>query len=397
MLSVDEALAALLSGATPVAETETIATLAATGRVLASDQFSTVDVPPLDNTSMDGYAVRAADCASGEARLAVTQRIPAGKIGAPLAPGTAARIFTGAPVPPGADAVVMQEMCTAEGDHVLVRHKPHPGEWIRRTGEDIRAGSRILARGARLTPQACGLAASVGLAVLPVHRRLRVAVFFTGNELVMPGERLPEGAIYNSNRFTITGLLQRLGCEVNDLGIVPDSLAATRDAFRRAAAASDLIVTSGGMSVGEEDHVKAAVEAEGRLEMWKIAVKPGKPLAFGRVGNAAFIGLPGNPVSLFVTAAVFVRPFVLRCQGVSEAEPLAYPMRADFDWTKPDARREFLRVKLNRAGGLELYPNQGSAVLTSAVWADGLVDNPERHPIARGDMVRFLPFSELLG
>jgi len=397
MLSVDEARAALLAGAAPVPETETVATLAAAGRVLAADQFSTVDVPPLDNTSMDGYAVRSADCASGEARLAVAQRIPAGRIGAPLAPGTAARIFTGAPVPPGADAVVMQEMCTAEGDHVVVRHRPHPGEWVRLAGEDIRAGSRILARCARLTPQACGLAASVGLAVLPVHRRLRVAVFFTGNELVMPGERLPEGAIYNSNRFTITGLLQRLGCEVNDLGIVPDSLVATREAFRRAAASSDLIVTSGGMSVGEEDHVKAAVEAEGRLDMWKIAVKPGKPLAFGHVGDAAFIGLPGNPVSLFVTAVVFVRPFVLRCQGASAVDPLAYPMRADFDWTKPDARREFLRVKLNDTGGLDLYPNQGSAVLTSAVWADGLLDNPERHPIARGDMVRFLPFSELLG
>jgi molybdopterin molybdotransferase len=397
MLSVDEALAALLAGATPVAETEAVATLAAAGRVLAADQFSTVNVPPLDNTSMDGYAVRAADCASGEARLAVTQRIAAGRIGTPLAPGTAARIFTGAPVPPGADAVVMQEMCTPEGDHVVVRHKPHPGEWIRRAGEDIRAGSRILARGTRLTPQACGLAASVGLASLPVHRRLRVAVFFTGNELVMPGERLPEGAIYNSNRFTITGLLQRLGCEVTDLGIVPDALDATREAFRRAAAASDLIVTSGGMSVGEEDHVKAAVEAEGRLEMWKIAVKPGKPLAFGHVGRAAFIGLPGNPVSLFVTAVVFVRPFILRTQGAAEVAPLAFPMRADFDWPKPDVRREFLRVKLNPAGGLELFPNQGSAVLTSAVWADGLVDNPERHPIARGDTVRFLPFSELLG
>ncbi|MCL4798171.1 MAG: molybdopterin molybdotransferase MoeA [Burkholderiales bacterium] len=397
MITVDEARAALLSGAVPVSDTETIPTLDATGRVLAADQFSAVDVPPLDNTSMDGYAVRAADCASGEARLAIAQRIAAGTLGAPLAPGTAARIFTGAPLPPGADAVVMQEMCGAEGDHVVVRHKPRSGEWIRRAGEDIRAGSRILARGVRLTPQACGLAASVGLAQLPVYRRLRVAVFFTGNELVMPGEPLPEGAIYNSNRFTITGILQRLGCEVSDLGIVPDSVAATREAFRRAAAASDLIVSSGGMSVGEEDHVRPAVEAEGRLEMWKIAVKPGKPLAFGRVGGAAFIGLPGNPVSLFVTALVFVRPFILRAQGVADVEPTAFPLRADFDWPKPDVRREFLRVKLNPDGGLDLYPNQGSAVLTSAVWADGLVDNPERHPIARGDTVRYLPFAALLG
>jgi molybdopterin molybdotransferase len=397
MITVDEALGALLAGAAPIGDTESVSTLEATDRVLAADQFSTVNVPPLDNTSMDGYAVRAVDCASGEARLRVAQRIPAGSIGQPLASGNAARIFTGAPIPPGADAVVIQEVCTVEGDTVVVRHKPKPGEWIRRAGEDIRAGSRILERGARLTPQACGLAASVGLATLPVCRRLRVAVFFTGNELVMPGEKLPEGAIYNSNRFTIRGLLQRLGCEVTDLGIVPDSLEATREAFRRAAASSDLIVTSGGMSVGEEDYVKAAVEAEGSIEMWRIAVKPGKPLAFGKVGRAAFIGLPGNPVSLFVTALVFVRPFILRCQGMSAIEPRAFPMRADFDWPKPDVRREFLRVKLNPAGGLELFPNQGSAVLTSAVFADGLVDNPERHPIARGDMVRYIPLAELLG
>jgi molybdopterin molybdotransferase len=397
MITVDEALGALLAGAAPIDETESVSTLEATGRVLGADQFSTVNVPPLDNTSMDGYAVRAADCASGEARLRVAQRIPAGSIGQPLAPGTAARIFTGAAIPPGADAVVIQEVCTVDGDTVLVRHRPKAGEWIRRAGEDIRAGSRILERGTKLTPQACGLAASVGLASLPVYRRLRVAVFFTGNELVMPGEKLPEGAIYNSNRFTIRGLLQRLGCVVNDLGIVPDSLEATREAFRRAAASSDLIVTSGGMSVGEEDYVKAAVEAEGSIEMWRIAVKPGKPLAFGKVGRAAFIGLPGNPVSLFVTAVVFVRPFILRRQGVSAIEPLALPMRADFDWPKPDVRREFLRVKLNAEGGLELFPNQGSAVLTSAVFADGLVDNPERHPIARGDMVRYIPLSELLG
>lgn len=397
MITVDEALRALLAGAVPIPDTESVSTLEATGRVVAADQFSTVNVPPLDNTSMDGYAVRAADCASGAARLRVAQRIPAGTIGQPLAPGTAARIFTGAPIPPGADAIVIQEVCTVEGEDVVVRHKPKQGEWIRKAGEDIRAQSRILERGARLTPQACGLAASVGLASLPVYRRLRVAVFFTGNELVMPGEKLPEGAIYNSNRFTIRGLLQRLGCEVNDLGIVPDSLEATRAAFRRAAAESDLIVTSGGMSVGEEDYVKSAVEAEGEIEMWRIAVKPGKPLAFGKVGGAAFIGLPGNPVSLFVTAVVFVRPFILRRQGVTEIEPLAFPVRADFDWPKPDVRREFLRVKLNREGGLELFPNQGSAVLTSAVFADGLVDNPERHPIARGDMVRYIPLSELLG
>ncbi len=401
MLSVDEALARLLAGARTVSEVETIPTLAATGRVVARAQTSTLNVPPLDNTSMDGYAVRAADCASGNARLRVAQRIPAGVVGMPLAPGTAARIFTGAPIPPGADAVVMQEACTVEGDHVVVKHRPHPGEWIRRAGEDIRSGATILEAGIRLRAQEIGLAASVGLARLPVYRKVRAALFSTGNELVMPGEPLPAGAIYNSSRFTLTGLLRMIGCDVEDLGIVPDTLAATREALRRAAATSDLIVTSGGVSVGDEDHVKPAADAEGRLDLWRIAMKPGRPLAFGAVrrpggGEASFIGLPGNPVSSFVTFVLFVRPFVLRCQGATRLEPRGYSIRADFDWPKPDARREFLRVKLNAAGGLDLFPNQSSGVLTSTVWGDGLVDNSPKQVIKRGDMVAFLPISELL-
>lgn len=401
MLSVDEALAFLLAGATPVADTEQVATLAASGRVLAEAQHSTFSVPSMDNTSMDGYAVYAADCVSGAARLPVSQRIAAGSVPQPLARGTAARIFTGAPIPPGADAVVMQEQCAQDGDAVVVKHRPEPGEWVRRVGEDIRAGSEILSRGMKLRPQDTGLAASVGIAALPVHRRLKVAVFFTGDELVMPGEPLPPGRIYNSNRFTLNGLLQLLGCELSDYGIVPDRLEATRAVLREAAAGNDLIVTSGGVSVGEEDHIKPAVEAEGKLSMWKIAVKPGKPLAFGEVNaggsrKAHFIGLPGNPVSSFVTFLVFVRPFVLRCQGVARVDPLSYPLRADFDWLKPDSRREFLRVKLNADGGLDLYKNQSSAVLSSAVWGDGFVDNPARQSIRRGDMVKFLPFSELL-
>ncbi len=400
MLSVDEALAFLLEGARPVAETETLATLAAAGRVLAQAQHSTISVPAVDNTSMDGYAVYSADCASGEARLPVTQRIPAGSVPRPLARGTAARIFTGAPIPPGADAVVMQESCAQEGDAVIVRHKPQAGEWVRRAGEDIRAGSEILAAGVKLRPQDTGLAASVGIAALPLYRRLKVAVFFTGDELVMPGEPLPPGRIYNSNRYTLNGLLQLFGCEVTDYGIVPDQLEATRAVLRQAAAANDLIVTSGGVSVGEEDHIKPAVEAEGKLSMWKIAVKPGRPLAFGEVNaldarKAHFIGLPGNPVSSFVTFLIFVRPFILRCQGVARVAPLGYPLRADFDWPKPDLRREFLRAKLNAAGGLDLYPNQSSAVLSSAVWGDGFIDNPAKQAIRRGDTVTFFPYSEL--
>jgi molybdopterin molybdotransferase len=347
--------------------------------------------------------VRAADCAGGAARLKVAQRIPAGHVGSFLEPGTAARIFTGALIPDGADAVVMQEQCELDGDVVTVRHAPQPGEWIRRAGEDVRAGSVILLAGTRLRSQELGLAASVGLARLPVRRRVRVAVFFTGDELAMPGEPLAPGAIYNSNRFTLRGLLENFGCEFTDYGIVPDSLQATRDTLRAAAAQHDLIITSGGVSVGEEDHIKPAVEREGRLNMWQIAVKPGKPLAFGEVrrgegveGSAFFMGLPGNPVSSFVTFLLFVRPFLLRLQGVSgDVSPRALPMRADFDWPKADRRNEFLRARINDQGGLELFPNQGSGVLTSTVWADGLIDNPPGQAIARGDTVRFIPLANL--
>jgi molybdopterin molybdotransferase len=404
MLSVREALDQLLAAARPVEGFETVPTLEANGRVLAQDQASTINVPSADNTQMDGYAVRAADCASGHATLTVSQRIPAGTVGHALEPGTAARIFTGALIPEGADAVVMQEQCEAAGDSVTIRHTPKAGDWIRRTGEDIVDGSVILPAGTRLRSQELGLAASVGLATLPVRRRLRVAVFFTGDELTMPGEapggKLAPGAIYNSNRFTLRGLLENFGCQITDFGIVPDSLQATRDTLRSAAREHDLIITSGGVSVGEEDHIRPAVEAEGRLNMWQIAVKPGKPLAFGEVrrdgGAAFFLGLPGNPVSSFITFLLFVRPFLLRLQGVTgSVEPRAYPMRADFNWPKADRRNEFLRARINAAGGLDLFPNQGSGVLTSTVWADGLVDNPPGQPVAAGDIVRFIPFAEL--
>jgi molybdopterin molybdotransferase len=411
MLTVREALDRLLAAARPTEAVEMVATLVANGRVLASAQRSALDVPPADNTQMDGYAVRAVDCASGDACLPVSQRIPAGQVGEPLRPGTAARIFTGALIPAGADAVVMQEACEARtganGDTVVIRHIPIAGDWIRRRGEDVRAGSVILEAGTRLRAQELGLAASVGLADLPVKPRLRVAVFFTGDELAMPGEALKPGAIYNSNRFTLRGLLENLGCEIGDFGIVPDTLDATRRALRDAACGHDLIITSGGVSVGEEDHVKPAVQAEGRLDMWQIAVKPGRPLAFGEIrraidgnagaGHAWFMGLPGNPVSSFVTFALFVRPFLLRLLGAQEVEHRAFAMRADFDWSKPDKRNEFLRCRINAEGGLDLFPNQGSGVLTSATWADGLVDNPPGHAIARGDTVGFIPFQALLG
>lgn len=398
----DEVRAALLAAAEPLADIEQVPTAEALGRVLARAQVSGLQVPPLDNSSMDGYAVCTADVADLGARLRVGQRIPAGSVGHTLERGTAARIFTGAPIPHGADAVVMQELCTVEGGDVLINHVPRVGEWIRRAGEDIALGATVLAAGVRLNPQMLGLAASVGCATLPVFRRLRVALFSTGDELVMPGEPLPPGAIYNSNRYVLRGLLEALGCQVCDLGIVPDSLEATRAALRAAAGSNDLIVTSGGVSMGEEDHIKPAVSAEGRLDSWLVAMKPGKPVAFGRVNDpaggpgAAFIGLPGNPVSSFVTFILLVRPFVLRAQGVVDCLPKAIPLTAAFDWPRPDRRREFLRARIADDGRVMLFPNQGPGVLTSTVWADGVIDNPPGQAIAAGDRVSFIPYSELL-
>src|SRR5207302_2815601 len=394
LLSVDDALRLLLSKARAVVDIEEVATLGATHRVLARAQRSTMHVPPMDNSAMDGYAVRVQDVRHGW--LKVAQRIQAGAIGGPLEPGTAARIFTGAPIPPGADAVVMQEHCEVRGNEVLIKKAPKEGDWIRLAGSDVRQGGEILPAGRRLLPQDTGLAASVGIKTLPVFRRIRLGLFFTGDELVMPGEPLAPGRIYNSNRFTLRGLAEGFRCDTRDYGIVPDSLQATRDVLRRAAAECDLIVTSGGVSVGDADFVKPAVEAEGRLLMWRIAMKPGRPLAFGRIGKAFFIGLPGNPVSSFVTFLIFVRPFLLRTQGLAQVEPKYLPARADFDWPEADPRREFLRVKWNVQGGLDLYPTQDSSVLTSTSWADGLVDNPANQPIRKGELVKFLPYSELV-
>ena len=409
LLSLDEAVARLIEAAAPFAlsATQEVSTISALGRVLAEDVRSTLDVPPADNTSMDGYALRCTDVPAAGVALPVSQRIPAGVVGAPLQPGTLARIFTGAQIPPGADAVVMQEQCAALDDgRVRVDTVPTSGQWIRRRGEDIESGSVVLGRGCLLTPHALGLAASVGRAALTVVRRPCVALFSTGDELAMPGETLKPGAIYNSNRFTLSGLLQASGCEVRDLGIVPDRLDATRAALREAAEGCELILTSGGVSVGEEDHIKPAMHEEGRLDLWQVAIKPGKPLAFGAVrrpsgGQALYIGLPGNPVSSFVTFLLAVAPVLRVLQGRepggATAPHAGLPVRADFDWPRPDRRREFLRVRLNGEGGLELYPNQSSGVLTSTVWADGLVDVPAGAPVRRGDVVRYLPLQGLLG
>ena len=403
MLSLDEAVERLLARvSTPAAgEAETVSTFEARGRVLAVDVASQIDVPPEDNSEMDGYAVRIADVAAAGAVLPVSQRIAAGKVGAALEPGTAARIFTGAQVPRGADAVVMQERCTVIDGGVRIDDAPRSGQSIRRRGEDVEKGAVVLAAGQRLTPQSLGMAAAVGAAMLQVGRRPRVALFSTGDELAMPGDALKPGAIYNSNRFTLRALIESFGGECDDLGIVPDRLDATRGALKRAAEGNDLIVTCGGVSVGEEDHLKPAVEREGRLELWKIAIKPGKPLAFGEVfradgSSAWFVGLPGNPVSAYITFLLAVRPLLLRLQGATELAPRPIAMRADFAWPKPDKRREFLRVRRNGESGLDLFGHQGSGVLTSTVWADGLVDNPAGAAIAAGDIVRYLSLAELL-
>jgi len=407
MLTAQQALDYLLADAKAVGESEKVTTQNALGRVLADSVNSLVDVPPLDNTSMDGYAVRITDTATPGQILKIAQRIPAGSVGVQLESGTAARVFTGAPVPQGADAVVMQEDCTAipnQLDQVQINIAPTPGQWIRRKGEDLTAGKVALFAGTFLRPQELGIAASAGLTHLDVKRRVRVAAFFTGDELTLPGEPLKPGGIYNSNRDTLLACLKSLGCDATDLGIVPDRLDATRDALRQASKDHDLIITSGGVSVGEEDHIKPAVTAEGRLNLWQIAIKPGKPLAFGVVrksnqpedGEAWFIGLPGNPVSSFVTFLLFVRPFILKLQGRDEGATQSYSMRADFDWLKADHRNEFLRVKINSRGGLDLFPNQSSGVLTSASWGDGLVDCPPGQAIQVGDLVKYIPFSALL-
>ena len=411
---LDEALAELLAQAAVLPGTDTVVTFDADGRVLAQDCISALQVPPNDNSSMDGYAVRCADVAAAGVVLPVSQRIAAGSAGEPLAPGTAARIFTGAPVPLGADAILMQEDCEALADptglgmgQVRINAVPQAQQWIRRAGEDITQGAVVLHAGTRLSPAELGLAASIGLAQLQVARRPRVALFSTGDELVMPGDVPPAqmrpGAIYNSNRFFLRAMLLRLGCEVTDLGIVPDQREATIAALRSASSGHDLILSSGGVSVGEEDHIKPAVEALGELVLWQIAMKPGKPFAYGRIqrgegteGSAHFMGLPGNPVSSFLTFALLVRPFLLRLQGVQDVAPKAVAARADFTQPKADKRREFLRVRYNAQGGLDGFANQSSGVLTSAVWGDGVVDNPAGQTIAPGDTVRFIPFAQLL-
>lgn len=401
LLAYDDALVQLTGSVGPVARTVDVELLDALGAVLAETIEAGIDVPGCAMSSMDGYAINTANlAASGVTSLPVSQRIPAGAEGDELARGSAARIFTGAPIPDGADAVIIQEDVEAVDDGIRFEVRPAPGSNIRPAGNDIRRGATILEAGMRLRAQDIGLAASVGLRRLQVYAPIRVGMFFTGDELVEPGQELPKGKIYDSNRYTLHGLLESMGCEIVDLGIVGDTLDATMQAMTRACGQADLVVTCGGVSVGEEDHVRVAIERLGDLRMWRIGIKPGKPLAYGQIDNTAFMGLPGNPVSVFATFCLFVIPVIKVLQGRSWRKPIALPVSAAFDWPKPDSRREFLRARLITEAGrtaAEIYPNQDSGVLTSTVWADGFVEIPEGVTVEAGDTVDYLPFAQFLG
>lgn len=391
LLPVAEALERVLAAARPLSETVELPLLKALGHVVSQDIVSAIDVPPSDNSAMDGYALRAADVGRP---LPVSQRIPAGAMGAQLEPQTAARIFTGAPIPPGADAVVMQENCDEVSGVVTVRGGVSAGLNIRSRGQDIRLGSIAVARGRILRPQDLGLLASIGCATVNVVRPLRVALLSTGSELTEPGSgELPRGGIYNSNRYTLAGLLSAMHLECVDCGIVADSPEATANALVDAAARGDCVITTGGVSVGEEDHVKHQIERLGRLDLWKLAIKPGKPLAFGSIGDKPFIGLPGNPTSVFVTFCLIARPFLLKMQGAIEDLPLRLQASADFAVTRPGDRQEYLRVTLESgARGLRAlrYPDQSSGVLSSVSHSNALAVIPPGTTVAPGDSVQVI-------
>ncbi len=403
MLTADAARAALIRAVEPVTGRETVALFDAAGRVLAADLVSGRMVPPNDNAAVDGYAVFAADLDStGEVDLPVTARVVAGALpDRPGRRGEAIRIFTGAPVPAGVDTILPQEICRELPGGRVILPAVKPGSNLRKAGEDIEAGACVLRAGTRLRPQEVGLAASIGCHRLEVFRRPRVALFSTGDELREPGEPAAGAAIYDANRYSLAGLLSGLGCIVEDFGIVPDQLAVLRETLGRAASGCDAVLTSGGVSVGEEDHVRAAVEALGRLEFWRIAIRPGRPLAFGRLGAVPFLGLPGNPVAVMVTFMMFARPLLQRLAGAEPVPPLRFPVVAGFSMKKRAGRREWVRASITRtADGRAVaarFAREGSGILTSMSASDGLLELPEApERINEGDLLDFLPFSELL-
>lgn len=391
--SVDAVLAQLLQRADQRPSTETLSLTDALDRILADDLSSPINVPPFDNSAVDGYTF--ADLTATE--LQVSQRIPAGVNPEPLQPGTAARIFTGAVIPEGACAVVMQEdtQTLDDGARVLLKQSARTGDNIRAAGQDIREGETLLFAGQPLNPQRLGMIASVGIDKVTVYRRLRVAFFSTGDELVEPGSTLAPGQIYNSNRYLLRGLLQRLNMDAIDLGVVPDTLAATTATLQKAATLADVIISTGGASVGEEDHVLSALRAGGQVDMWRVAIKPGKPFMFGQFGNIPVLGLPGNPGAVLVTFAILARPYLLRMQGKAKVLPTGLKLPLAFASGKPGKRREYLRVQLAADGRLIQHPNQSSGMLSSASWADGLVVIPEHASVAENEHVDYYPFSQL--
>lgn len=402
LLAFDDARSQLLSKAVTTQQTEQVPLLQALGRVLATAVVSPMDVPAFANSAMDGYAIAPADPASNTPwQLIVTQRIAAGNTGVALQPGEAARIFTGAPTPPGTYAVVPQENVTALDDNITIETPVQAGLFVRDRGEDIPMGHEILAAGTRLKPADLALAASVGVTHVTAFKALKVAILLTGDELVEPGTALKPGQTYNSNRYWLHALLTEIGCEVLDAGIVRDTPDETRAALKISSEQADLIITCGGVSVGEEDHVRAAVESMGRIDLWQIAMKPGKPLAYGQANGTDFIGLPGNPVSAFVTFVLMGLPFIQIRMGMSPTPMAARQMVADFDWPKPDRRREFIRVRQHLTEScqwvLKRWPNQGSGVMSSVAWADGFVDISPGTVIEPGQSVPYLALSDLLG
>jgi len=391
----------LLSKATPVKESLLIPTADALGKILAEDVISGIDVPPHDNSAMDGYAVNLNDCQTDSSvTLPISQRIPAGSVPQALKPGTAARIFTGATVPENATAVIMQEDCSEQYDQVTLPEGIKLNQNVRPQGQDIKTNQTILQKGHRVRAQDMGLMASIGIAEVKVYRPLKVAILSTGDELIEPGQNISEGQIFNSNRYTLHGFLKGFGFEILDLGIVEDTLDATLKALTNAAESADVIITSGGVSVGEEDHVKAAIDQLGELNLWKLAIKPGKPFAYGKVANTPIIGLPGNPGAVFVTFCILARPYLLKSQGASNVKTHSFKLPIGFSLKKPGKRREYLRTRINYENGeafIENHPNQSSGVLSSASWADGLAIITENTAPQKGELVEFSPFSELFG
>lgn len=400
-VGLDQARAAMLDGLEPLRETETLETGATLKRVLAEPLISPIDVPEFANSAMDGYAVRSVDVSRDTPTiLTVSQHIRAGDPPGPLAPGTAARIFTGAPLPAGADAVVMQEECEPEGDRVRISRSVSPGEHVRPRAHDVARGTTVLAAGHRMRSQDVAIAAATGTGALKVRRRPKVAIFSTGDELALPGQVLEPGHRYTANNHLLAALLAGAGAEVTNAGLVPDDLDATCDKLESLARGHELVLSSGGASVGDEDHLRQALARVGEVALWRIAVRPGKPLLFGRLHAALCLGLPGNPVSTFVTFLLLVRPLVLALQGATSLDPPVLKVRADFDWPEAGTRREFVRVRVDSSGEgaarARLYPDQSSDVLSSAVWADGLVEIPPGEVLFRGDWVGYVPFSGLL-